>query len=231
MDLSTLKTLIFQAAGSEYHRVEVSDTQFNSFIVPHCIEWLNENSDEATRPDTYQLMLSTGVKDYTLPSYVFYVTGYYPDSTPYPMSRRKYIYEKSGLAYDDMVTLAYSNAYMRDMELNTGIYHTFHFNTTTKLFTLLNTESLSSIYLSIYRDDFVTSSYKESMFENKVFQRLILAHTYIQWARNLKKYNRELIGGSTLNWEALMEDGKELLEKTEEEIKTKYQEQPEWEFG
>lgn len=229
MILTALQTLIFKELGKEYHRINISDNQFQDIIVPRALNWFAEHHDDGTRPSTYELDLVSGTHDYTLDSNILYVVGYFTESIGYPISRRKYLYEKSWNVSEDIVSYSYSNAYLSDLNLTTGIYHNFKYNSATNIFTIRNIQGQSKIYLDVFINDTIDNA--ESIYENYIFQKLVLGHSYILWGYNLNKFEGQILGGRTINWREMVELGKEILEETKEEVLNEYSEEPEWEFG
>jgi len=229
MNISALQTLIFQEAGSEYRRINVSETQFQSIIVPRALKWFAENHDDGTRPDIYELSLTANTYEYTLDSNILYVVGYYPESIGFPISRRKYVYEREVSFADDLISYSYSNAYFSQLQISTGFYFDFNYNPTTNVFSLKNLEDQTKIYLDVFVNE--TYDNPELIYENHTFQKLVLGHTLIQWGRNLNKFSSEILGGRAINWQEIKEEGEQIIEQVYEEVENKYSEEPEWLFG
>ena len=212
-----LKTKIFERLGDEFESVEISDNQFQH-IVDEATDEYCERHHAGTTPEIYILSLTDGTFEYTLPSYVKSVVGYYETSNQSYPSIRRLIYEYNpDIVSIDLISYSMFDAYMKTTDIITGIRHDFNYNDALNLFQIKNLEGRTSIALKIYKS--IADSNAEYMYGDQFFQRWVEALCLIQWARNWKKFDRPLLGGATLNWRELEADGKEMLEQLREELK------------
>lgn len=228
--LSAFKDLIFKLCGSEYHRVEVSDDQFTALLNKAKQIYVEKHFDGSTR-SIYELDVSSGEMVYTLPDYVDSVVSIINLGTlNSPVSVRKLMYEANPSMFNkDLVQYAFFQGYLEQQRITYGLYYHWDYTRTSKRLTLLSDPETDNIFLEIFKDNYIDDA--EDIYEDHIFRDMCQALCLIQWSRNLKKYERALIGNSTLNWKEIEEDGKTLWEETLEKIDTEYCEEPEIEFG
>lgn len=233
MNAIDFKDLIFQMCGSEYHRVEVSDDVWDNFIVPKVTNKFVEFHFDGSTKKIVPLQIINNQTDYLLDSEIESVTSIIsPDTIPGTISpihlyKEKMFREGSVMNLSDFTLF---QGWISQMRITTGNYYHYGFNKITKTLRLYNPSQLpSEVFLEVYIDSSVDSI--DLMRENTLYQEMSMALTNIMWAKNLKKYDRALIGGSTINWKDIEDDGKEMWEKCIEELKNEQSESPEIEFG
>jgi len=230
MLLADFKTLIFKLCGSTYHRVEVDDNQFTALVNKARQIYVEKHFDGSQR-SIYELDVSSGDMTYTLPDYVDAVVSIINLQTlDTPVSIRKLIYEANPSVFDgDVVQYSFLQGWLSQQRITYGVYYHWDYTRTARRLTLLADPEADTLYLEIFKDNFVTDA--EDIYEDHIFRDMCQALCLIQWSRNLKKYDRALVGNSTLNWKEIEEDGKTLWEETLEKIDTEYSEECDIIFG
>lgn len=217
--LSQLKDRIFEKMGGApgMFNIEISDNQFQYIVDDVTDEYVDRHFD-GTTPEIYILTLTEGTYEYILPNYVKNVIGYYATTSQSYPSLRKLIYEYNPqIITTDLISFVAFDSFLKTTNLIMGISHDFNYNSTLKLFQIKNLEGLSSIALQIRKD--ISINNYEDMYADPFFQKYVLALSLIQWARNLKKIDRPLLGNETINWREIEQDGKDLLDEVKEELK------------
>ena len=189
---------------------------------------------DGAKEQIYILDLVSGTTEYTLPSNIHSVVGYYKSDssaaggTP---SFRKMFLERnvSNIAMSNIIDYSIFTAYMRDIDLTYGQEHLFSFNKNTKKLQFFNTEGLADIALEVYIDNSVDDS--EYLHDDEFFEEFVTQKCILQWCQNLKKYSSELLSGSTVNWQEMESSAKEELEKLEQRMKDEYMEVYDIMFG
>ncbi len=67
MNITELKTLVFEMAGSDYHRIEVADAVWTTNIVPKVTSIFVEKHFDGSNRAIYPLDTSAGTFSYSLP--------------------------------------------------------------------------------------------------------------------------------------------------------------------
>jgi len=213
-----LKTRIFERLGHPMHIVSISDNQFQ-YIVEEALDGYVERHHAGTTKEIYILSLTQGTYDYTLPDYVHSVEGYYASSNQSYPSIRKIFYEYNpDIASLDLISYVFFDSFMKTTDIVMGIRHDFNYNDALNLFQIRNLEGRSDIALEIRKS--VAYDNVEYIYGDQFFQKWVEALSIIQFSRNLKKIESPLLGNETINWQSIEDDGKQMLEKIEEKLKT-----------
>jgi len=235
MDATTFKTLIYNMAGYNIHNITVDDTVWENYILPKATRKYVEKHYDGAKPSVYQLDLTSGVLDYTLPNTISMVSGVYllggsgvvsPEISP-----RKLMYEQNmhGDSYEDLMSYSYFSGYLEQQQITYGTYYLFSYNRQTRNFHIQNDEDKTEMYLECYTDESINNI--DVIREDDIFQDLCLALLLQCWARTMNKYDLVLIGGRQLNWRDIKEDGKNLWDETIQLIENEYSEPVEFDIG
>ena len=233
MNLQSFKEKIFRKAGGDFNNIEVSDDNFTDILSDLMKRYMNEHADGAFQ-QVYALTVIENQHTYTLPSNIVAVVGYYKaqvaSAAGYP-SLQKYLYERDNQLFtnDDLADYALFEAYLNDIDIMTGIEFDFHYSTSTKQLTILNTQEFEVIYFRVWSD--LTDEFSEDIYDDEFFVDWVLGYFMKTWWRNIKKYkDRPLIGGTRLNLEDLKQDADELIERCEDRLRNELSEPAEFLF-
>ena len=234
MNSADFKTLIFQMAGSDYHRIEVSTEVWDSYILPKIIRKFVEVHYDGSTKKIYPLTIDSDTTTYVLDSDIESITSVLSagtvDSGISPVKLYKERLLRDGISNTNLSDYTLFQGFIAQSRITTENYYHWNFNRISKEFTLFNpAQAPASLFLEAYSDRSVDLI--EDIREHDLFQEMALAQLYISWSRSLLKYDRALIGGSTLSREDIATTGQELWEVTIEKLKTEESEQPEIEFG
>lgn len=212
-----LKDYIFRRLGSEAHRVEVSDTNFDDIynkVLNHVYEYTNDAVIRKT-------ILVNDINDqqiYTLPDNVVAINGiytgsqYFNTSVYYPGISPVYDFLRSGSAYN-------TTSYLIFVEQTREIRNLFRkkvnydFNYESKKISL--GEKLSDqLLFDIYEAEDETFLY-----ESDIFLLSLERDCWRQWSVNTSKYRGSTIGqGVEINAEFMTEQANRLEDQIKESI-------------
>jgi len=224
--LADFKTRILNNMGDGFHVVELTDPQFTN-VYRRSMKRMIEMHYDGAKEQVYVLTLTSGTTEYTLPSNIHSVTGYYKadnsaaGGTP---SWRKLFLERNmtSIALGNIMDYSIFTAYMRDIDITFGQKHLFSFNKNTKKLQFLNTQGLNDIALEVWIDNSIDDS--EYLHDDEFFEEFVTQKCILQWCMNLKKYSGELLSGTTVNWQEMEQTAREELEKLEQRMKEEYME-------
>lgn len=226
MNATEFKNLIYKIAGSKYHRIEVDDEVFNNHILPLALHYWVENHYDGSQKFVYELKLVPGQFTYQLPPKISAVVAIMQSNVDIPVPFRTLAFNRNPdmfLAYD-MVSYSMFNAWMEEAQITFGWYYDFQFSKDTKLFTIMNPERQTTLYLVCYTDESV--EHMDKIRENPIFQKLVTGYLLLNWARSLTKYDSELVGGRKFDKDAIRQDAEKTIEEARKEIEEELSEEP-----
>ena len=216
MDYTTFKEKIYRRLGNTWYQVELDDEQFDDCF-GEALDYYTEFHIDGSDPSFYILDLISGQTRYQLDDDIKSVVGYYR-SAEYPdLSFKKLLYEwNPQILTTDLISYSMFNAYIEEVDIIGGAKYDFHFNETTKIFTLNNLEDRTSIALKIYTDESVDNLTK--ILENRWLQKYTECLCGIQMSDNIDHYDGTILGGGKVNYERIAEKYNERKERLEEEL-------------
>ena len=235
MDINAFRTLIYKICGSTYHRIEVPNDVFNDHIVPKCKQYFSNFHHSGSSVVTIPIELVSGQKDYILSSDILEVTevlsgvsAINPSISPSRLYREDML--RRGIT--NLSDYSLSMGWLNQMRITLSPYYHFSFNKFNHVLTIQNPTQISgnSLFVEAWKNE-INNSNLTGIFNDDLFRDMVTAQVYINWARQLKKYDRALLGASTLNWKELEESGNELWEKSIERLRNEESEEPEILFG
>lgn len=236
MDASTFKNLIFKMCGDKYHRVELDDDVWNYHIIPK----INQKFSEFHFDGSTKMILPLSIipsqtvydlsdLDYTIESVTSILA---PETVPGTISPIR-LYRESMMRNGNTQNLSdftFFQGWISQHRITVGNYYHYSYNKIARELSIFNpSQCPSEIFLECHIDR--VADLIESIRENPLYQEMAKALTLMEWSEAHIKYERALIGGSTIKYDAILERGKDLWEKCLEELKNEQSEQPDIEFG
>lgn len=214
-----LKLYIKQELGEPFHTIHLTDDQIDNKI-DKAIKKFQEYHYNGTENDIYLLSVLDGVREYSIPSTVAHVISYYESGSMFiPLHyRMDSIKMTDSLAQVDLISHSMLKMYATTLNIVLTPRHNFTFNALTGNFILEHTPQADEQYgLKV-----LTTIDSTLIFENEWFLDYIVELCRYQYAWNLSKFDSNLPGVSKVNFEFMMQEAKERLEKLEQELEEKH---------
>lgn len=213
-----LKEYILRQLGSESHRVEISDANFND-IYNKSLDYFYEHANDGVNRKLV-IIEANGQRELTLNENIMTIKYVATDNSAYTTVTPAYykgvspIYDLlRGDVYDTSTYLIFTETIKEYQKLfNKKIDYSF--NTQTKTF-IINEDDVSNIMLDYYEAE------DESLvYENELFQKLLERDCWKQWKINTQgKYIGSTIGnGVEINGEFMMTMYNQLDEEIKESV-------------
>ena len=220
MNIATFKNKILRRLGNDWVESELDDEQIDDCI-DEALDYFTEYHFDGVDPSIYILDLTSGQTRYELPTNIKSVVGYYRYAQYPDISFKKLLYEwNPHILTTDLISYSLFNSYIEEVDILGGLKYDFHYNETTRIFTLQNLQDQTQIPLKIYTNEGVDNL--EKIFENRWFQKYTEALCGIQMADNISHFSGEILGGERVNYELLAQRYQERRDKLEEELYNRY---------
>ena len=229
MILTNFRTHIKKRLGFPAVNIEVTNEQIDILINDALEKFIEVHYDGL---DEGYLFLNTeaDVKSYTIANTIHSVLDVIGMNKNFslgePLLVTPYTYTDISSTSRDVVDLTlFRQSYSMYQDEMTETIR-FEFNSTTHIFSLLEAPiSPKTIALRVH----ASPEDLELLYENTWIQKYSTALIKYQWGQNLSKYAGGLLpGGVSLNYDLIMTEGKEAIEKLEEELYERYQEPPDF---
>ena len=214
-----LRTYIKQELGEPFHTIHLTDDQIDNKI-NKAIKKFKDFHYDGTEEDIYLLNIQDGVREYTIPSTVTHIISYYETGTVYlPLMYRPDAIRmtEAGMGMD-LISYSMLKMYARTLEINLAPKYNFSYNSLTGNFILEHTPTEDEQYgLKVY-----TAIDETYAFEDEWFRDYIVELCRYAYAWNLCKYDSNLPGVSKVNYQLMMDEAKQAIEKLEQDLEEKH---------
>lgn len=134
-------------------------------------------------------------------------------------------FDYSGImSSQNILNFAMTQSYLNSLDDIIFADNMFTYNSSTKKLTILTTvtETKTVLLHSIRNLDPTVEVDFNTIYNHTWIKARSCANAWHKWGKALIKYGGELTGGKTINSEAILEEGKEQIEKTDESLRNKY---------
>lgn len=240
MNITQFRAYILRKLGAPFHRVELTNEQLDDSIY-EAVDRFTERHYDSVLLSVYKLQLENGKNTYILPNNIKTVINVLPGNNIFsamtesenmlipvtPMPYQDYLWKLSDVSA--IMTYRMAVKQWEDSVSNQNLI--FDFNYTMHRVTILgdinkireNFPNSDSFYLMVYETPVNTAEegelIDEDIFNNRWLKQYATALAKKQWATNLKKYTGvPLPGGGDINYDGIMNDANEEIQRLEEEL-------------
>ncbi len=237
MTRNELREYILRQLGSPIHNVEITVDQLNDCIT-NAVDRFTERHYDSVIMALYKIQLVDGQSSYQLPHSVKSVINVFPGNNVCssisgleqmlipitPMPYQDYLWRMDDVT--SITTMRMSIKTWEDAISNQNLI--FDWNYSMHRFTLLGDirnvadkyPSAGVFYLLVYESP---DEEIDDLFDNRWLKNYASALSKKQWATNLYKYNGcALPGGAELNYDGIMTDANDEIQKLEEQLEDEF---------
>ena len=191
--------------------------------IQKCLTWFyRENQDEANFHDWMILRLKAGIIEYDVPEEVTDVIDVAPSFgngftpwTAFDVGAGESLVATTGWSQFDLVTYTGAMKYLADVQKLVGIQYQVRFHPVAHKLRIIPTPKTDRVAMcKIYRKAAISE-----IFNNALFQEMVVAQTKIIWGEILSRDEYSLPGGGKVNGTLLLSNARTDLESVKKQVR------------
>ena len=221
------KRHIIRKLGGDFTKIEISPAQMDD-VVDESIVWFRENVYDFSKDVVFLINTSSKVYDYKLPDNIWAVMDILDNNIWTQITYGFPTYTKSREEVDFIMRLGKTGGNaetpITDLSIQYQNVEAFkkqfipkmewRYNYNTGMLNLLSDPGSGRLIL--FANQFIDFD-NSRIWENNEFTKYVEAKTKVQWGQNLRKFGQlNLAGGGEINYEAILQEGREDQKELEE---------------